>query len=41
MRRESGAVPRWARAILFWRKVLMVERGGIPGSRGPAGGCKA
>jgi hypothetical protein len=23
-------VPAWARAILFWRKVLAVERRGIP-----------
>ncbi len=31
--RWSGdQVPSWARAILFWRKVLAVERRGIPGS---------
>lgn len=30
---RSEAVPGWARAILFWRKVLAVERSGIPGSR--------
>lgn len=33
MRSEEASVPRWARSILFWRKVLAVERGGIPGSR--------
>ncbi|HWN02439.1 MAG TPA: hypothetical protein VNQ72_05480 [Candidatus Dormibacteraeota bacterium] len=33
MRSEAASVPRWARSILFWRKVLAVERGGIPGSR--------
>ena len=32
-------VPSWARAILFWRKVLAVERGGIPGSLSGASGC--
>jgi hypothetical protein len=43
MRSEAGSVPGWASAILFWRKVLAVERGGIPGSRyqscggGPSG----
>lgn len=30
---RSETVPGWARAILFWRKVVAVERGGIPGSR--------
>ncbi|HEX7213208.1 MAG TPA: hypothetical protein VF578_03265 [Methylomirabilota bacterium] len=39
--RWSGdRVPSWARAILFWRKVLAVERRGIPGSL-RAGGCRA
>jgi hypothetical protein len=33
MRSEAASVPRWARSILFWRKVLAVERGGIPRSR--------
>jgi hypothetical protein len=33
MRSEASSVPGWARAILFWRCVLAVERGGIPGSR--------
>ena len=33
MRSEASSVPEWARAILFWRSVLAVERGGIPGSR--------
>lgn len=27
---NTGEVPSWARAILFWRKVLAVERRGIP-----------
>jgi len=36
--RWSGdQIPSWARAILFWRKVLAVERRGIPGSRRPGG----
>jgi hypothetical protein len=26
-------MPRWARAILFWRKVRAVERAGVPGIR--------
>ncbi|HEY7041195.1 MAG TPA: hypothetical protein VID28_20165 [Methylomirabilota bacterium] len=34
-------VPSWARAILFWRKVLAVERGGIPGSLSGLSGCPA
>ena len=39
MRSEAGSVPGWASAILFWRKVLAVERSGIPGSRyQPCGG---
>ena len=33
MRSEASSVPGWARAILFWRKVLAVERAGVPGIR--------
>lgn len=32
-------VPSWARAILFWRKVVAVQRGGIPGSLSGPNGC--
>ena len=30
MRLVDDGVPSWARAILFWRKVLSVERRGVP-----------
>ena len=39
MTSDSHAVPSWARAILFWRKVLAVESRGVPGvRRGPGAG---
>ncbi len=31
--RAEHETPAWAMAVLFWRKVEMLERRGIPGSR--------
>ncbi len=31
--REEAETPVWAMAVLFWRKVEMLERRGIPGAR--------
>jgi hypothetical protein len=31
--REEHETPTWAVAVLFWRKVEMLERRGIPGIR--------
>lgn len=36
---SDAPVPSWARAILFWRKVLAVQRGGIPGVLSGPSGC--
>lgn len=33
MTHEAYAIPAWAAAILFWRKVLDVESRGVPGAR--------
>lgn|GEM_PF-5875853 len=43
MRVADEPVPSWARAILFWRKILALERRGIPrilsGPSMAAGAC--
>jgi len=31
--REESETPAWAMAVLFWRKIEMLERRGIPGAR--------
>jgi len=31
--REDSETPAWVMAVLFWRKVEMLERRGIPGAR--------
>ena len=39
MRSGAASAPAWARGILFWRKVVAVERRGIPGSRNQPAVC--
>lgn len=36
---DDDQVPSWARAILFWRKVLAVERRGVPLTLGGPSPC--
>jgi hypothetical protein len=36
---DCEPVPSWARAILFWRKVLTVERRGVPLTLGGSSPC--